>query len=111
MSFDLIARNAEKRLNYLHRYKEIAKIVKVRALEYFPDAKVLVFGSVIKGEVTANSDIDLLIIIDKRDYAKEAEFRADIIKEMFDIPVEIHFASREQFKDWYERFINAYEEV
>lgn len=59
----LIARNAEKRLNYLHRYKDIASIVKARALEHFSDA--IVFGSVIKGEVTANSDIDILII-DKR---------------------------------------------
>ncbi len=111
MSLDLIARDAEKRLNYLHRYKDIARIVKARALEHFSYARVLVFGSVIKGEVTPNSDIDILIIIDKRDYAKEAGFRADIIKSMFDVPLEIHFASREQFKDWYERFIDVYEEV
>ncbi len=110
MSFDLIARNAEKRLNYLHRYKDIARI-KARALEHFSYARVLVFGSVIKGEVTPNSYIDILIIIDKRDYAKEAGFRAEIIKSMFDVPLEIHFASREQFKDWYERFIDVYEEV
>ncbi len=34
-----------------------------------------------------------------------------MIKSMFDVPLEIHFTSREQFKDWYERFIDVYKEV
>ncbi len=97
-------------MNYLHRYRDIASIIKEKALSYFANARVLVFGSIIKGEISADSDISLLIIIDERDYAKEAEFRAEMIRSMFDIPFELHFASRDQFENWY-KFIDRYEEV
>jgi hypothetical protein len=109
--FEPIIKNAEKRLYYLYRYRDIASVIKEKVLEYFANARVLVFGSIIKGEVTADSDIDLLIIINERDYAKEAEFRADIIRSMFDIPLELHFASKDQFENWYKKFIDIYEEV
>jgi predicted nucleotidyltransferase len=72
---------------------------------------MIIFGSVIDGNITANSDIDILIIIDERDYAKEAEVRSEIIKTIFDMPFELHFASRDQFENWYKRFIERYEEV
>ena len=109
--FDLMIENAKKRLYYLYHYRDYARIIKKKVLSYFPDARVIVFGSVIDGNVTANSDIDILIVIDERDYAKEAEVRSEIIKDMFDVPFELHFASRDQFEKWYKRFIERYEEI
>ncbi|GIU70615.1 MAG: hypothetical protein KatS3mg003_0094 [Candidatus Nitrosocaldaceae archaeon] len=58
--------------------------------------------ALIDGNITANSDIDILIIIDKSDYTKEAEVRSEIIKAIFDVPFELHFASRDQFENLYE---------
>ncbi|GIU70616.1 MAG: hypothetical protein KatS3mg003_0095 [Candidatus Nitrosocaldaceae archaeon] len=44
-SFDLMIDNAKKRLSYLHRYRDYAKIIKKKVLSYFPDAKMIIFGS------------------------------------------------------------------
>ncbi len=109
--FDILIDNANKRLRYLKDYRSIAKAIKDRACSYFNDSRVIVFGSVVKGKVTASSDIDILIIVNKRDYNRELRFRASIIKDMFDIPIELHFASKDEFKGWYARFIDKYEEI
>lgn len=80
----------------------MAKRVKdvVRTLD--PGAKVYVFGSAARGEMTASSDIDILVLTERVDLKYEMMVRA---YEAVEEPVELHVVNARQFKDWYSRFI------
>lgn len=51
-------------LKRLKNYREIARRVRDIVKEKYENARVIVFGSVVEGRITALSDIDLLIICD-----------------------------------------------
>ena len=79
--------------------------------EKYEDARVLVFGSVVEGRITALSDIDILVICDLN-REKAAELKAEIIKRIgYSVPVELHIATGEEFEKWYRKFIQKFEEV
>jgi len=91
-------------LEQLRRYKELARRVKKIVNKIDPNAKVFVFGSVVRGRFTASSDIDILIVTDK-----DKTTRYKILVEVYSIikgPIEIHFSTHNQFKNWYMRFID-----
>jgi hypothetical protein len=68
-----------------------------------PEAEVYVFGSVLRGELTANSDIDVLIV-SKSSLGRQRFKIATAIEEQLEAPTifEFHFASKEEV-DWYRR--------
>ncbi|MBS7635031.1 nucleotidyltransferase domain-containing protein [Candidatus Bathyarchaeota archaeon] len=90
-------------LNYLRNYMIIAREVKEMLRMMDPQLKVYVFGSIVKGNFTVASDIDMLII------TEAIERKNEMIIETYrriKAPVELHIASREKFKSWYMKFIN-----
>lgn len=93
-------------LNYLKNYRHVARRVKEIVSSMDPEARVFVFGSVVKGEYTASSDIDILIVSKKRDL--KYEIMVKVYKEV-EAPVELHVVSPEQFNSWYSRFIEESE--
>ena len=54
-------------LEILRNYREVALKVKEIVRKFDPEARVFVFGSVVKGKITAASDIDILIITKRVD--------------------------------------------
>jgi len=92
-----------KKLKYLKNYMKTAKKIKKIVLKYDPEAEVHVFGSVIKGKYTASSDIDILIISQRKDL--EYKIKIEILKQT-DAPIEIHFITKQQHNKWYKKFIN-----
>jgi|YelNatPaOPRAMG01_1025707.scaffolds.fasta_scaffold88477_2 predicted nucleotidyltransferase len=83
--------------------ERIAKAAK----ELMPDAEIYVFGSVVKGEATGGSDVDILI--KSNNLPKSNLERAGIkvrIEEMAGLPTyhpfEIHLADDEEM-EWYSR--------
>ena len=68
-----------------------------------PEAEVYIFGSVLRGELTANSDIDVLIV-SKSSLGRERFKVATAIEEQLEAPTifEFHFANEEEM-DWYKR--------
>lgn len=95
-----------KILDYLRNYRHVARKVKEIVSSIDPEARVFVFGSVVKGEYTASSDIDILIVSEKQDLKYDIMVR--VYKEV-EAPVELHVVSPEQFSSWYLRFIEENE--
>lgn len=54
-------------LYYFKNYLEVAERVKSIIWRFDPNARVYVFGSVVRGEYTALSDIDILAVISNLD--------------------------------------------
>ncbi len=91
-----------KRLQHLRNYREIAEKVKKIVSRHDPEAEVYVFGSILEGRVTGLSDIDLLVVSKRT----EAEYKLKIdVDGSIDGPLEIHFATPDQYNRWYSRFI------
>lgn len=98
-------------LKSLENYRVISEKVKKLVLKHWPNAKVYVFGSVIKGKYTAASDIDILVVLDKnvsRD--EEYKVKAEVYMSV-EAPIELHITSIEKFEHWYKRFIKEEELV
>jgi len=108
--FRLYIESGKKALRHLGDYRDVAERVKSLVKAYWGDAEVYVFGSAVEGRYTAASDIDILIVVDgvSRD---EADRVKASIYECIDAPIELHIASRDEFENWYRRFIDVLEEV
>lgn len=92
-----------RKLKILNNYMAIAKKVKEITTKFDPHAEVYVFGSVIEGKITGASDIDVLVISERKDL--EYKVKVEVAKKI-DAPVQIHFATRDQYNRWYKRFID-----
>lgn len=101
--FDVYVEEGRRTLEALRNFMEVGRKVKKMVQEFWPNARVYVFGSSVRGRYTASSDIDILIVEDV-DYEEASRVKAKIYMKL-DYPVEIHVATRKQFANWYMRFI------
>jgi len=109
--FDLYIESGMRVLRHLKNYREIARRVKKIVTEKCGDARVLVFGSVVEGKATALSDIDILVICNL-DRDERVRLKSEIYRRLgYDLPIELHITSEEEFQSWYKRFIGKFEEV
>ena len=109
--FDLYIESGMRVLRHLKNYRGIARRVKKIVTEKCGSVRVLVFGSVVEGKVTALSDIDILVICDL-DRDERIRLKSEIYRRLgYDLPIELHIASEEEFQSWYKRFIGKFEEV
>ncbi|MCS7098122.1 MAG: nucleotidyltransferase domain-containing protein [Candidatus Methanomethyliaceae archaeon] len=83
-------------------YLEIAKKVKEIVLSIDPNARIYIFGSVVRGTSTAASDIDILIVTKIID--QKYEIMVNVYKNV-DENVELHVVTEEDLERWYKRFI------
>ena len=90
----------------LKNWRRIAEKVKTIVHEIDPDAKVYVFGSVVRGRFTGASDIDVLIVTKRID--RKYEIMARVYSEL-EAPLELHIVTPDMFRKWYKRFINEKE--
>ena len=109
MSFDIYIEEGRRALEAMRNYMDVAKRIKEIVNEMISNARVLVFGSVVKGKYTAASDIDILIIANVNKETAD-KLKARIYSEV-DAPVEIHVITQEQYEKWYKRFIDNAVEV
>jgi len=101
-----IAREKEKYFrNYLFWCKKIKRKAKKILGE---DVTVLVFGSVVKGQWTPRSDIDVLIISKyvKNNWEENTLRKVEIKKavSLFS-PFQIHLATPSEYRNWWKKFI------
>ena len=69
------------------------------------------FGSVLKGRITASSDIDILIVCNINP-TEAAKLKAEIIRKTWlDTPLQIHIATHQEYQNWYKKQIDQMEEV
>ena len=97
-----------KRRDYLMNYEQVGKTIKNICLKYDRKARVILFGSTVRGDWNGNSDIDLLIVIEEQ--AAKDKIIVDVYREI-EAPVELHFSSEETLANWYMRLIDVYKEV
>jgi len=95
-------------LSDLRRWPDIARKVKEVVKRVDPNARVYVFGSVVRGDFTATSDIDILVVTN--DLRKKYEVMVEVYREV-DAPVELHVVTEDLMKRWYLRFIRKEEIV
>ncbi len=100
---------SKKHRGFFRNYREAARRVKEIVLEYDPGAEVYVFGSVLRGKYTALSDIDVLVVSNKKDL--EYTIKVRIYKELSDVPLEVHYTDRVRFEKWYKKFIDTLEKI
>ncbi|MEN2975315.1 MAG: nucleotidyltransferase domain-containing protein [Candidatus Caldarchaeales archaeon] len=108
--FDLYLEFGIKRLEQLKNYKRVAREVKEIIQKFLGEVDVYVFGSVVEGEVTASSDIDILVIADNANLEVIYKLKTTI-NSSIDAPVELHIVSSNDFENWYKRFISKLEKV
>ena len=89
--------------NQLKNWREIVKKVKEIVLKLDPSAEVYAFGSVVRGEFTAASDIDVLIVTDNID--EKYQMMVNVYR-LIKGPVELHVTTHELYRRWYKRFID-----
>ncbi|ABN69778.1 DNA polymerase, beta domain protein region [Staphylothermus marinus F1] len=92
----------------LKNYRRIAEEVKKIIKKIDPEAKIYVFGSVVRGKFTGASDIDILVITYKID--KKYDIMVNVYREI-DAPIELHIVTQEMYERWYKKFINEKELV
>jgi len=103
---DLLIERRIKEEKYFKDYLNYVRKIKKIATKLLGKVRVLVFGSVIKGQAEPGSDIDVLIISPKlKDSKKKSEIRAQIFKKGFGSPFEIHLVTPEEYQNWYRYFI------
>ncbi len=105
---DLLIEMKREKEKYFKNYMKYAKRIKKIIRKKLPDAKVFVFGSVVKRTYTPLSDIDLLIVSKKM--PKRISERNKLIEEVWKkigvfSPFEIHLVNEKEF-EWYKRFID-----
>jgi|YelNatPaOPRAMG01_1025707.scaffolds.fasta_scaffold18549_8 predicted nucleotidyltransferase len=88
-------------------YMEIAGEVKDMVLRYWPKAEVYLFGSTVRGEYTASSDIDILIVLDDKPSREEEYMVKAEVYRMVDAPIELHVALKVEFEGLYKKFIGG----
>ena len=110
--FEHYLKSGKEALEYLSKYREVAKRVKEVVKTDYKDAKVYVFGSTIKGRFTAASDIDILIVCDEINKDGAEHLKVKVLRSLgYSVPLQIHLATTRELKEWYLKFVEEIEEV
>ena len=107
--YEIVLHEAKERLHYLENYPKHIKRIKSRAKKILGDVKVIVFGSIVKGEYTPMSDIDILIISENipSNIIEQAEIKAKLLKGFKPGIFQIHLVKNEEYTNWYRNFIKG----
>lgn len=105
---DILVEIAKTNDKYFKNYLKYSKIIAKIAKKTFKKSCVILFGSIIKG--INPQDIDILIVSD--DVLKKElrdKFFIEFHKKIeFINPFEIHFATYEQFENFYKYFLDKF---
>lgn len=103
---DYLIEKEKRERKYFKNYLKYAKIIKKVAENFLGEAKVFIFGSVLKKDELPR-DIDILIISPKlKDFYKKTKLKIKIWRKIgYFSPFEIHLISPDEWKNWYQYFI------
>ena len=90
-----------------------AQKIKNVAQKHDRNAKVILFGSLIKRRQKPDSDIDILVITKLAGKVKERiKLRLEIAAEIGEnTPFQIHMATPQEYQNWYRKFIDKYKVI
>ncbi len=110
---DLQLETLEEWRKYYEKPLEYAKKIKSTVRRLDPEARVMLFGSIVKGEMRPDSDIDVLIITRLASNVNtRMKLRVSITREIGEnTPFEIHIVTPEEYENWYKKFLDKHVEV
>jgi len=97
-----------RRYKKLLRWRRYLPLIKEATFQVLPDARVFVFGSVVKGELTKESDLDILVI--SPSISGRASNRA-IAKRGIDPSITELHVMPELVLEWYRRHARELSEI
>jgi predicted nucleotidyltransferase len=95
-------------LSSIGKCLDLARQVKEIVQGFDPEAEVYLFGSAVKGKMTASSDIDILVVTQRLEHKYDMMVA---VYQRLDAPIELHVTDRKMFEIWYLRFIGPGEIV
>lgn len=111
---EMLKRMKQEKEIFFKNYREIALEIKNFLSKILGDVRVFVFGSTVKGTWNVFSDIDILVVSENspKDPMERAKIKKSILsKYNYNAPLEIHFATPDEFEKWYNRMINVKIEI
>ncbi|MEM4302639.1 MAG: nucleotidyltransferase domain-containing protein [Candidatus Caldarchaeum sp.] len=108
----LLEIRAEKRRCYEEVW-EYARLIREVVRRHDPSARVLLFGSFVKGSMRPDSDIDILIITDEAAHLdRRLGLRVEMVREIGEAtPFQLHIVTPAEYDRWYKRFVDRWVEV
>lgn len=105
--YKLLAERNEANKKYFQNYLAYAKKIKERAQKLLGEARVLVFGSVVRNDYLPNSDIDVLVISSTapQDLFTSTKIKLELTKDFERGAFEIHLIRPKEYENWYKNFI------
>lgn len=106
-----------RRLREWRKYYEKPRVyvekIKSTVRKLDPQARVILFGSIVKGGMKPDSDIDVLVVTRLAENLNDRlKLRIEIAREIGECtPFEIHIVTPEEYEGWYKKFIDKYIEV
>ena len=106
---------ADAKGTFFKDYRYYCNELKTAAEETLGEARVIVFGSVVRGQHGPGSDIDVLVISKNMpDSLEERRWVKAGLNSLFDMlcPLQIHLANPREYEEWYKKFIREeYQEI
>lgn len=109
----LVEGRAGERRRFLADWRRHVECLAVEVRRLLGDARVLAFGSVVRGDWCVESDVDVLVVSSRvpRDAVERVRLKMRLREALgVSAPLEIHLATPEEFEKWYRMFIDVYEE-
>ncbi len=103
---DILIENRKRKEKYFKNYLKYARMIKKVAKEFLGEAKVILFGSILrKGEVPR--DVDILVVSSKLKNDKmKFQLKKKVERKIGEShPFEFHFIAPEDYENWYQHFI------
>jgi predicted nucleotidyltransferase len=109
---DLLMEKVEREEKYFKNYFKYAEKIKNEAQKLLGEVQVFVFGSILRKEEIPQ-DIDILIVSPQLKTQEEKTAIKLRIQEKFGLssPFEFHFASSEEYSEWYRYFMKEKVEI
>jgi len=113
-NFRFVSAASARRRKYFEDYVAYLNPVCAEIKRDLPDAKLIAFGSAVRGDWDPlESDIDLLVITQMAppEDLELAKMRVKWRQKSGGAPIEFHVVDPVTFKSWYEKFIDVKREI
>jgi hypothetical protein len=105
---------ADEKKAYFKDYRFYCQRIKKRAESILGPVRVLVFGSIIRGEAAPGSDIDVLVISENLpdDHDERGKIKSEIKRAAGSLsPFQIHLVTKDEYIRWYQPFVKEFDTI
>ena len=111
----VLLRIVQEKERIFRNYREYGRRLKEAFREVLGDegVRILVFGSVVRGNYSPLSDLDVLVVSRRAGEVRYGEAVERVERRLGErlVGVEFHLVTPEVFEGWYRKFLDVYEEI